>query len=179
MIPLVLYDLLIIFQSLINPNTVPNIFGIKTFDIISSSMSPTIDVHDVAFIKNCKVEELQVGDIITFRKEDSLITHRIIEIKNQNGNIEFVTKGDKNQATDIERVSSAQIEGKYVGRIPKIGGFLSFMRNKAIFFIVITILLLCYLWEERKLTKKVARKEKRELYDRRRQYLMETLQNSL
>ena len=110
MIPLVLYDLLIIFQSLIHPNTVPNIFGIKTFDIISSSMAPTIDVHDVAFVKTCKADTLKVGDIITFHKDDSLITHRIIEIKNRGGRLEFVTKGDKNQATDIERVDVSQIE---------------------------------------------------------------------
>lgn len=178
-VPIILYDLLIILQSLVNPDAIPNIFGIKTFDIVSSSMSPSLEVHDVAIIKMCDIEDLKKDDVITFHTENAVITHRIIDIKNKDGIIEFITKGDNNKVTDIEKVSPSQIEGRYIGKIPKIGGFLTFLRNKGIFFVVIAILVLCYIFEEKKLSRKMNRKEKRELYNRRKKYLANNLQNNL
>ena len=142
-------------------------------------MSPELDIHDVAIIKMCDVEDLKKDDVITFHTEDEIITHRIIDIKSKDGTVEFITKGDSNRVTDVEKVYPAQIEGKYIGKIPKIGGFLTFLRNKGIFFVVIAILVLCYIFEEKKLCKRMNRKEKRELYDRKKKYLANNLQNNL
>ena len=44
-------------------------------------MQPTIDPGDVIFIKKSDVEDLEVGDVVTFQKNDFIATHRIIEIQ--------------------------------------------------------------------------------------------------
>ena len=66
-IPIIIYNLLIIVQTLVNPDVVPNIFGFKTFDIASSSMSPMLNINDIAIIKKFNDYDLKEGDVITYR----------------------------------------------------------------------------------------------------------------
>ena len=50
-----------------------------------------------------------------------MITHRVIEKNQANGEYYFVTKGDYNNISDPLTVKASQIYGKVVMRIPKIG----------------------------------------------------------
>lgn len=51
-IPLILYNVIILFQVFFYGNTTPDIFGYKTFGIISGSMTPTLNIGDIAVVKN-------------------------------------------------------------------------------------------------------------------------------
>lgn len=164
-VPVIIYDLFLIIQTIINPDVTPNIFGVKTFSIISGSMTPTININDIILVKDYDMTKLETNDIITFRMDDETITHRIIAIQRIGQEIVYTTKGDNNDVSDIEKVKYDQVEGKYIGRIPNVGKILSFLKNKKVFGAIIIILIICYFWEKRGVEKKIERREKRRKFE--------------
>ena len=94
--------------------------------IISGSMEPIIHVRDAVVIRRVDADSIKVGDVVTYRSIDEsyygiLITHRVVDIKYENGKKIYVTKGDANQTIDRSPIEAGQIYGKVVMRIPKIG----------------------------------------------------------
>ena len=123
-----------------------HIFGIYMFNIISESMEPTFYKDDLALVKSCNMEELKKGDIITFKQEDRIISHRISEIIEEKGKKQFITKGDNNEVEDIEPVDVQNIYGKGVLVIPKIGKIVNYIQNARGFInICILIIIICIL----------------------------------
>ena len=165
-IPIILYDLVLIIQSIVKPDSIPSVFGIKTLTIVSKSMEPMLEIDDVVFIKEYDSNKLQKGDIIAFIQDQDIITHRIEKIEAKEENRVFITKGDRNNVTDLKKVNDFQIEGKYIGKIPKIGKVFSLLKNKYVFVVIIAILIICYTLERKKINKKIERKKKREKYDK-------------
>ena len=147
------------------PNTTPELFGIKTFNIISRSMEPKIKIYDVIFVKKVEQYEIQKKDIITFVIDNEIITHRVINIEIKDNKFIYTTKGDKNEVSDIEKIEFSQIEGKYIGRIPKIGLLVNLLKNKIVFFIILIVLILCYYFQRKSIHRKIKRKEKRIKFD--------------
>ena len=164
-IPIIIYDIILIAQSIVKPNVTPSIFGIKTFTIISSSMEPTFKIDDIIFVKKIDENQLQIGDIISFIQDKDIITHRIEKIEKNGSGLVFITKGDANSTTDINKVKLSQIEGKYIFKISKVGKIFAILKNKVVFIIVTIILIICYIIEKNKISKKIERKEKREQYE--------------
>lgn len=80
---------------------------------------------DILFILGTKAEKLEIGDVIIFEASSSNpIIHRIIEIKNVNGNLFFSTIGDNNngQLSFEKNIPEDKIIGKAVFRIfPYVG----------------------------------------------------------
>ena len=75
----------------------------------TGSMEPKITCLDSAeFLNNFKPEDIVVGTIISFTEppecnpsgDDSYISHRVIEVKVENGKYYFKTKGDANEHAD-------------------------------------------------------------------------------
>lgn len=92
-----------------------NYFGYTFFEVVSGSMSPTINTHDLIIVK--LDNEVKEDDIVTFYKDKSFITHRITEyIDDEN----ILTKGDANNTTD-KSITKDEILGKVVYIIPKFG----------------------------------------------------------
>ena len=95
--------------------------------IVSGSMEPIIKIKDAVLIKRVDNEdEIKYGDVVTYRATDPtyygiLITHRVVDIKEENGEKIYVTKGDHNETIDRSPIKFNQINGKVVMRIPKIG----------------------------------------------------------
>lgn len=94
--------------------------------IVTGSMEPLIKVQDAVIIKRAEVEDIKVGDVVTYRSTDPsfygiLITHRVINIEDSNNEKIFITKGDHNNTIDRTPVKFNQIQGKVVMRVPKIG----------------------------------------------------------
>ena len=94
--------------------------------------------------KKPRKDDIKVNDIITFNVEEETITHRVMSIDNINNEIIYTTKGDSNKVTDIEKVEQRQIEGKYIGKIPKAGKILTLLKNKIVFGLTIIILIICF-----------------------------------
>ena len=94
--------------------------------IVSGSMEPLIKVRDAVIIKRASEDNIKVGDVVTYRSADPafygiLITHRVVNIEDVNGEKTFITKGDNNETIDRIPVKFGQIQGKVVMRVPKIG----------------------------------------------------------
>ena len=121
-----------------------HILGIYMFNIVSESMEPTFYKDDLAVVKSCKVEELKKGDIITFKQEDRVISHRISDIIQEKGQEKFITKGDNNQVEDTEPVDIQNIYGKVILVIPKIGKIVNYIQDVRGFMnICILIIIIC------------------------------------
>ena len=143
LIPLLCYNISLIIQAVVNPNETPSFFGIKTYVIVSGSMEPELEIGDMIVVKNINTSELEVGDIISFRQGQSIVTHRISRIIENDGEIEFVTKGDNNNAEDSGTISEDLVEGKVVSVIPIIGKVSVLLQNK---IVIITVILIIYLY---------------------------------
>ena len=128
-------------------------------------MLPTIKVGDAIFIKEVPENELKVGDIISFRTDGYINTHRIKEITtDENGNKQYVTKGDNNKDEDRQRVRYSDIEGIYTFKLAGLGKIMNLLQNK-VFLIFLAIIVICYLIYMHKLKlKKERRKELRKKY---------------
>lgn len=129
LIPLLVMNVTIIVKSYINPNKVPDFFGIKPFVVQTGSMEETILVGDLVISKTVDPAILKKGDIISFKVGNSVITHRIIELTQEKGAPAFITKGDANNIEDETPVTYSQVEGIYVYRIAKIGNMAMFMQT--------------------------------------------------
>jgi signal peptidase I len=96
------------------------VFGVRPFIISGHSMKPEFDVGDMVIIKPVKPEEIQIGDIIRYDRENISIVHRVIQIQNSNNGLVFITKGDNNNVEDPP-VEQSTIKGRIVGIMPGIG----------------------------------------------------------
>ena len=84
----------------------PAVMGWERYAIVSGSMSGTYDRGSLVLADVVAVDELKVGDVITYRPPpgagpDHLITHRIAWIgRDASGARSFRTKGDANPVAD-------------------------------------------------------------------------------
>lgn len=85
-----------------------NIFGYSVFSAETGSMSPTIEKGDIVIVK-LKKQSLQEKDIITYKNENSIITHRIEKIDENT----IIAKGDNNNTED-NPINKDQVIGKVV-----------------------------------------------------------------
>ena len=85
----------------------------------SESMSPKINKGDAVIIQKLTAQKrLKKGDVIAYLKDKKVIVHRIAEVKEQQGKIVYVTKGDVNNSVDAQTVTRKQVKGTVVMRIP-------------------------------------------------------------
>lgn len=104
---------------------VAGVFSIYPSAIATGSMEPIIKPGDVVILEKVKdmkdIEALSVNDVIQFKRENILITHRIIEVLNEEGVPSYRTKGDNNSAVDSEIVRVEDVKGVLKQVVPKIG----------------------------------------------------------
>ena len=85
---------------------IPSLMGYERYVIVGGSMSGTFERGSVAFERLAPVEDLEVGDVITYQPPPdsglaTLVTHRIVSIKQKPGGAQvFRTKGDANPGVD-------------------------------------------------------------------------------
>lgn len=123
-------NIYIIFQSKTNKEQVPSVFGYKPFIVLSGSMEGQIHKGDLILTKTVDPSTLKVNDIIAFRDaENTVTTHRIIDIVENNGTTQFITKGDNNSTQDRNLVSYEDVEGIYITRFSSFGSIMKSLSN--------------------------------------------------
>lgn len=144
----------------------PVVAGHYMFIVLSGSMNPAFDTGSLIFVKPKKPEEIAVGDIITFKglgANQSLTSHRVVEINNDAGNISFITRGDANEANDPTPVPVGNLVGKVSFAIPYMGYLLDFMQTKqGLIYLVIIPGALVILLELRSLYNKASKTKKKQ-----------------
>lgn len=129
-----------------------SIFGYRIFTVATGSMIPDYEINDVLAIKEVNSDELEVGDDITYlgKKLDvngKIVTHRIIDIKIEDGKKEFITKGVNSSAED-PAITDDQIYGKVIGKIPVITTINHIIKNQYGFFFLIFLPLVTVIFLE-------------------------------
>lgn len=111
----------------------PTLLGYERYVIVSGSMEPTIPVGAVVYDEVVPVDEIEVGDIITFVPPPEFgiedpVTHRVVEIAVLSDNSTspgarvFRTQGDANDEVDPwKMVLDGDEQGRYVRHVPYIG----------------------------------------------------------
>jgi signal peptidase I len=137
-----------------------NYFGYRTYNVLTQSMTPTVQADGTTppggfkkgaliIVKICEPRDIKVGDIVTFNPNpndpanSSFLTHRVVGIKDELGGkpgIYFVTKGDHNQDSDPP-ISGNMVIGKKVFSIPAAGGILQKIREH---FALALVCILCF-----------------------------------
>ncbi len=123
-----------------------DVFGYKFFIVTSDSMSKTdFSAGDIVIVKEVKASTLKEGDIISFISQNDVsfgetVTHKIRQVlKDEKGNLGFVTYGTTSGNNDEKAVTSSYLLGKYVGKIPNLGHFFAFLKTTPGYIVCIFI----------------------------------------
>ena len=135
LIALLLFNLYFVVASKINGGQ-PKVLGHELMTVLSGSMSPVFKTGSLIAVKPGDMNtQYQVGDVITFHADDNaniIITHRVQEVTEQNGQRAYVTKGDANDSADPTPVFQAQVIGQYADfHLPYLGYEMNWVKTKA------------------------------------------------
>ena len=90
--------------------------------IASGSMTPNINKGDVVLIeKNTNFENLDVGQVIAYKKGNIVVVHRLVKKIEVDGEYYFYTKGDANDTEDNYEITEDMFIGIVNVKIPFIG----------------------------------------------------------
>lgn len=148
LVPILLINLTLIAKSYLNQDEVPSIGGYMPLIVLTDSMYPYIESGDLIICQTVEPEEVQVNDVISFfdpaGNGTSIVTHRVMEIVDENGEIFFRTRGDNNNTEDKELVPADKLVSVYKTRIAEAGNVAMFMQSTAglIICVVLPIVLL-------------------------------------
>ena len=128
MVALLIFACFSVYQSKVN-NVEATLFGYKPVFILTGSMEPEMRTHSIAITKNLDeagIAALEKGDIITYHVWDEssnevnaeprkvVITHRIYNIKDIDGEKQYITKGDNNRTSDAYYLTAENIDAEVV-----------------------------------------------------------------
>jgi signal peptidase len=106
-------------------------FGWRCDIVYGGSMEPAMDVGSLAVIRPVDPQDVEAGDIITYkwRGESRLMTHRVVEVANNDGAVTFTTKGDANEEPDTWAVPPEDVVGRVWFSVPYAGHAIHNMRT--------------------------------------------------
>ena len=115
---LVSYVAFVLVQRITNNSA---IMGYRVFTVVTGSMEPVYNVNDVILVKEVDIDTIKVGDDIAYlANSDSFagmyVTHRVVEIKEENGEKQFILKGINNDVED-PAITAEQIYGRVEGKV--------------------------------------------------------------
>lgn len=149
------------------------LIGLQVYSVLSGSMEPAYPVGSLIYVKAVDCKELKVGDPITYRlDEDTVVTHRIIEVlidEEDPNTIRYFTQGDANDIPDATSVHYKNILGTPVFAIPYMGYVSNYIQNPPGMYVAISagaiLLMLVFLpdlFSDEKPGKKQTESEKEE-----------------
>ena len=144
---ILIFSVCVMIFTVISVNTVgkdADFLGYKPYIVLSDSMKDTFAVGDLSVSAQADPETLEPGDIITFTSIDpsnygAVITHKIREITEYEGEPAFVTYGTTTGVDDSYPVPFDNVIGEYKFRLPKMGYFFEFLTTPAGYVTVILI----------------------------------------
>lgn len=148
LLPILIINITLIVRSYVNQDEVPSVGGYFPMIVLTDSMYPDIKSGDLIICHTIDAGEVKEQDVISFfdpaGNGSSVVTHRVIEIVNEDGKLSFRTKGDNNNTEDTDLVPAENLVGIYKTRIAGAGNIAMFMQTTAglIVCVVLPIILL-------------------------------------
>jgi signal peptidase I len=131
--------------------------GFRSLVVLTGSMEPKLPVGSVLYVQ--RQPAYHTGDVIAFESGNINITHRIIGTETKNGQFFYKTKGDANNASDIELVPLNKIFGKESFDVPYFGRLILFIKTIPGFLLLVVLPTLIYIGFEFKFIKQEIEKE--------------------
>ncbi len=100
---------------------VSGFFTHTMISIGSNSMKPTYCRGDAVVYQKKAAKNVEIGEILVFKKEGIIVTHRVMNIEKIDSHYQFQTKGDANKTPDSFKVKDEEVLGvvkysvKYIG----------------------------------------------------------------
>ena len=166
LIPILVVNCILIVKSYTSEE-VPDVGGYLPLIVLTDSMYPIIESGDLIICHTQEPEDIAVGDVIAFfdpaGNGSSIVSHRVLEVIEENGKISWRTKGDNNNTEDRLPVPANKLVAVYEDiRIPGFGNVALFMQTTPglIVCVVLPMLLLIgYDMIRRKLYEKANQKD--------------------
>jgi signal peptidase len=111
-----------------------------SYIVLTSSMSPAIPAGSMIVVAETAPSEVQQDDVITFDSPGGIeetatgperVTHRVVEVVQENGDPHFRTQGDANDEPDPNLVPPGNLIGRVMFSIPLVGYLVSFANTDA------------------------------------------------
>lgn len=152
LIPILVINVTLIIKSYTNKDKVPSIGGYCPLIVLTGSMEPEISDGDLIICKQIDSSDVKEGDIIAFFDPDStgraVLTHRVVELVNEDGALKFRTKGDANNTDDKSLVPASELVGIYRTKISGAGNVAMFMQTTAGLVVCVVLpLVLLIAWD--------------------------------
>ena len=133
LLPILVVNVTLIVKSYTNKDAVPSFGGLFPLIVLTDSMYPDIQSGDLILCKQVDPEAVAVDDVISFfdpaGNGSSIVTHRVVEVTEEDGRLAFRTKGDANNVEDKALVPADKVVGAYLKRIPKAGNVAMFLQT--------------------------------------------------
>ncbi len=128
-----------------------NLGGFGLYTVVTTSMVPEYKVGDMLLARKKEINDIKIGNDVVYLGEvdtykDKIVTHRVINIEEENGEKVFHTKGIANPLED-PLVYSRQIYGVVIGK-SVILSFLSGLINSSYgfyFLIFVPVVVIVFL----------------------------------
>ena len=129
-----IFIVVVVFIIIVNIFSIfhASIFGFRLYRIATGSMVPYLNINDYILVKS--TNDYKEGDVITYLKDETYVTHRIVSITEEN----IVTKGDANNTMD-EPITKDNIIGKVVLKFGFLG-FIIYLFSKPIIWVLLFII---------------------------------------
>jgi signal peptidase len=111
--------------------------GYRAYAIRTGSMTPTYPTGTLVVDRSTGETVPTLGEVITFRTRDGLVTHRVNFVSKQG----FETKGDANRTADVGLVPRQDIVGVVVWRAAYLGYVFVFFQQPTG---ILSLMLLCF-----------------------------------
>ena len=133
LIPILVINCILIVKSYTS-DEVPSVAGTLPLIVLTDSMYPVIESGDLIICHTAEPEEIQVNDVICYfdpaGNGSSIVTHRVMEVTEQNGQIAWKTRGDNNNTEDRLLVPADKLVAVYKGtRLAGFGNVALFMQT--------------------------------------------------
>lgn len=133
LLPILIINCTLIVKSYVNSDEVPSVGGVFPMIVLTDSMYPVIQSGDLIICHTAEPDEIKNGDVIVFYDPmgngTTVVTHRVLEVLDEDGQLSFRTKGDNNNAEDQVAVPGEKLLGTYEKRIPGAGNIAMFMQT--------------------------------------------------
>ncbi len=121
--------------------------GYRVLVVQSGSMEPAIPVGSVLltkptadFASPIPISRFLKGDVITYAiGKNNFVSHRVVEVVEQNKQFFYQTKGDANKTADQKLIAENEVVGKSIFAAPYIGRFVNFAKTPLGYLLMIMI----------------------------------------
>ena len=133
LIPVLIINCTLIIKSFTSEE-VPSVAGKLPLIVLTDSMYPVIQSGDLIICSTAQPEEIEAGDVIAFfdpaGNGTTIVTHRVLEVTELDGQTAWRTKGDNNNTEDRLLVTGEKLVAVYEGtRLAGFGNVALFMQT--------------------------------------------------